>query len=179
MLDRLDQITNPDHVEYEEYIDYHCHLATKAIDNALQRLLPATAWPAATTSHPGYRNIPEALFSVKSLAEAAEFLTDLASQGRAERWGTVDADFQLGINRHLLLQEIDRAWANQGTDLTNLMQVVSLRSGKNPVGEYITEASNGFEDMKLDVAFGYATMMAKTKVNAKSPTQDHSSESSL
>ena len=45
------------------------------------------------------------------------------------------------------------------------MQVVSLRSGKNPVAEYITEASNGFDAMKLEVAFAYTATMAKISID--------------
>jgi preprotein translocase subunit SecA len=85
----------------------------------------------------------------RTLPQAAEFALRKVMDLHASREGHEPAEVIAYIERHVLLQAIDRNWQNHLTDMDELRRAVNLRSyaQKDPLNEYKTEAYRAFADL--------------------------------
>jgi preprotein translocase subunit SecA len=85
----------------------------------------------------------------RTLPQAAEFALRKVMDLHASREGHEPAEVIAYIERHVLLQAIDRNWQNHLTDMDELRRAVNLRSyaQKDPLNEYKTEAYRAFSDL--------------------------------
>ncbi|GBL30760.1 protein translocase subunit SecA [Opitutia bacterium] len=85
----------------------------------------------------------------RTLPQAAEFALRKVMDLHASREAHEPAEVITYIERHVLLQAIDRNWQNHLTDMDELRRAVNLRSyaQKDPLNEYKTEAFRAFADL--------------------------------
>ena len=85
----------------------------------------------------------------RTLSQAAEFALRKVMDLHASREAHEPAEVITYIERHVLLQAIDRNWQNHLTDMDELRRAVNLRSyaQKDPLNEYKTEAFRAFADL--------------------------------
>ena len=85
----------------------------------------------------------------RTLPQAAEFALRKVMDLHASREAHEPAEVIAYIERHVLLQAIDRNWQNHLTDMDELRRAVNLRSyaQKDPLNEYKTEAYRAFADL--------------------------------
>jgi preprotein translocase subunit SecA len=85
----------------------------------------------------------------RTLPQAAEFALRKVMDLHASREAHEPAEVITYIERHVLLQAIDRNWQNHLTDMDELRRAVNLRSyaQKDPLNEYKTEAYRAFADL--------------------------------
>lgn len=146
--------------------DYSPEACAVRLNQILTNMTPAHLWPEDLEPvSPLYPNIPVTLLKANTKEEAGSILSDGATTTRLKKWEDLSDEMKDSILRHLLLEQIDRAWALQSTHLSSLMQIVSLRSSSSTAAEYVREASLAFDDMRLDAVQRFAQTISLVQVN--------------
>ena len=102
----------------------------------------------------------------RTLPQAAEFALRKVMDLHASREAHEPAEVIEYIERHVLLQAVDRNWQNHLTDMDELRRAVNLRSyaQKDPLNEYKSEAFALFNAMLDDLKERVLALVARAEI---------------